>query len=130
DPLDLRRRNFTDRDQSADLPYTSNALPYCYDRVAEMAGWADREQLRAPQSDGLLRGMGCATQIWWGGGGPPSHATCRIGGDGVARVTIGVQDIGTGTLTTARIVAAEELGLPLESVFVVGGDTGPNIYGP
>ena len=54
-----------------------------------------------PQPDGLLRGMGCATQIWWGGGGPPSHATCRIGGDGVARVTIGVQDIGTGTLTAA-----------------------------
>ena len=130
DPLDLRRRNFTDRDQSADLPYTSNALPYCYDRVAELAGWAAREQLRAPQADGLLRGMGCATQIWWGGGGPPSHATCRIGGDGVARVTVGVQDIGTGTLTTARIVAAEELGLPLESVLVVGGDTGPNIYGP
>ena len=74
--------------------------------------------------------MGCATQIWWGGGGPPSHATCRIGGDGVARVTIGVQDIGTGTLTTARMVAAEELGLPLDRVLVVGGDTGPNIYGP
>ena len=74
--------------------------------------------------------MGCATQIWWGGGGPPSHATCRIGGDGVAQVTIGVQDIGTGSLTTARMVAAEELGLPLDRVLVVGGDTGPNIYGP
>ena len=130
DPLDLRRRNFTDRDQSADLPYTSNALLYCYDRVAELAGWGQRDALRAQQDDGLLRGMGCATQIWWGGGGPPSHATCRIGGYGVARVTIGVQDIGTGSLTTARIVAAEELGLPLDRVLVVGGDTGPNIYGP
>ena len=130
DPLDLRRRNFTDRDQSADLPYTSNALLYCYDRVAELAGWRQRDALREQQDDGLLRGMGCATQIWWGGGGPPSHATCRIGGDGVARVTIGVQDIGTGSLTTARIVAAEELGLPLDRVLVVGGDTGPNIYGP
>jgi xanthine dehydrogenase YagR molybdenum-binding subunit len=130
DPLDLRRRNFTDRDQTADLPYTSNALEYCYDRVAELAGWSGREALLTPQADGLLRGMGCATQIWWGGGGPPSHATCRISGDGVATVTVGVQDIGTGTLTTARIVAAEELGLPLDRVFVVGGDTGPNIYGP
>ena len=130
DPLDLRRRNFTDRDQSADLPYTSNALRYCYDRVAELAGWSDRNRLHSPTDDGLLRGMGCATQIWWGGGGPPSHATCRIGGDGVAQVTIGVQDIGTGSLTTARMVAAEELGLPLDRVLVVGGDTGPNIYGP
>jgi xanthine dehydrogenase YagR molybdenum-binding subunit len=130
DPLDLRRRNFTDRDQSADLPYSSNALRYCYDRAAELAGWASRERLREPQADGMVRGMGCATQIWWGGGGPPSHATCRIGGDGVARVTIGVQDIGTGTLTAAGMVAAEELGLPLDRILVTGGDTGPNIYGP
>jgi CO/xanthine dehydrogenase Mo-binding subunit len=42
----------------------------------------------------------------------------------------GIQDIGTGTLTTARLVAAEELGLQLERVRVVGGDTAPNLYGP
>ena len=47
-----------------------------------------------------------------------------------ASVITGIQDIGTGTLTGARIVAAEELGLPLDHVRVVGGDTGPNVYGP
>ena len=75
--------------------------------------------------DGLLRGMGCATQIWWGGGGPPSHATVRLDADGHAAVVTGIQDIGTGTLTGAQIVAAEELGLPLDHVRVVGGDTRP-----
>ena len=35
-------------------------------------------------ADGLLRGMGCATQIWWGGGGPPSHATVRLDAEGHA----------------------------------------------
>ena len=69
--------------------------------------------------------MGCATQIWWGGGGPPAHATIRLDADGRALVTTGIQDIGTGTLTSARIVAAEELGLPLDRVFARGGDTGP-----
>ena len=59
--------------------------------------------------------MGCATQIWWGGGGPPSHATVRLDADGHAYVVTGIQDIGTGTLTSAQIVAAEELGLPLDS---------------
>ena len=130
DPLDLRRRNHTLVDQDGDLPYTSNALLACYDRAAELAGWADRDRLREPQPDGLLRGMGCATQIWWGGGGPPSHATARIGGDGVATVVVGVQDIGTGSLTASQIVAAEELGLPLDRVRVTGGDTRPNVYGP
>jgi len=45
-------------------------------------------------------------------------------------VTTGIQDIGTGTLSSARIVAAEELGLPLDRVVARGGDSGPNVYGP
>ncbi len=130
DPLDLRRRNFVDVDQPSGLPYTSNQLLACYDRVAELSGWVGRDALLEPSEDGLLRGMGCATQIWWGGGGPPSHATIRIGGDGIATVVTGIQDIGTGTLTAAQMVAAEELGLPLDRVRVTGGDTRPNVYGP
>ena len=130
DPLDLRRRNHVDVDQVSGLPYSSKQLLACYDRAAELAGWNRRDELREPQADGLLRGMGCATQIWWGGGGPPSHATVRLDADGHAVVITGIQDIGTGTLTGAQIVAAEELGLPLGHVRVVGGDTEPNVYGP
>lgn len=130
DPLELRRRNHADRDQVTGLPYSSKQLHACYDRAAELAGWAGRDALRRPQADGLLRGMGCATQIWWGGGGPPAHATIRLDADGHARVVTGIQDIGTGTLTAARMVAAEELGLTVEHVRVVGGDTAPNVYGP
>ncbi len=130
DPLELRRRNHADLDQVSGLPYSSKHLLACYDRAAELAGWANRGELNEPQKDGLLRGMGCATQIWWGGGGPPSHATVRLDADGHAHVVTGVQDIGTGTLTGAQIVAAEELGLPLGHVRVAGGDTGPNVYGP
>ena len=130
DPLELRRRNHVDVDQASGLPYSSKQLLWCYDRAAELAGWSSRGVLREPQPDGLLRGMGCASQIWWGGGGPPAHATVRLDGEGHAHVVTGIQDIGTGTLTSARIVAAEELGLPLEHVRVTGGDTGPNVYGP
>ena len=130
DPLELRRLNHVDRDQTSGLPYSSKRLLACYDRAAELAGWGSRDTLREEQPDGLLRGMGCATQIWWGGGGPPAHATVRIDADGRALVTTGIQDIGTGTLTTARIVAAEELGLPLDRVVARGGDTGPNLYAP
>jgi len=130
DPLELRRRNHADVDQVSGLPYSSKQLLACYDRAAELAGWAGREALRNAPADGLLRGMGCASQIWWGGGGPPSHATVRLDAEGHASVVTGIQDIGTGTLTGAQIVAAEELGLPLDHVRVVGGDTAPNVYGP
>ena len=130
DPLELRRANHVDRDQGSGLPYSSKRLLACYDRAAELAGWDGRDALREPQPDGLLRGMGCATQIWWGGGGPPAHATVRLDSKAHALVTTGIQDIGTGTLTSARMVAAEELGLPLEHVVARGGDTAPNLYGP
>ncbi len=130
DPLELRRRNHTDVDQVSGMPYTSKHLLACYDRAAELAGWERRSELRAPQPDGLLRGMGCATQIWWGGGGPPAHATVRLDADGHAQVVTGLQDTGSGTLTTAQLVAAEELGLPPDHIRVVGGDTLPNVYGP
>jgi CO/xanthine dehydrogenase Mo-binding subunit len=130
DPLELRRANHVDRDQGSGLPYSSKRLLACYDRAAELAGWERRDELRELRSDGLLRGMGCGTQIWWGGGGPPAHATVRLDSDGHAMVTTGIQDIGTGTLTSARMVAAEELGLPLDSVVARGGDTGPNLYAP
>jgi xanthine dehydrogenase YagR molybdenum-binding subunit len=130
DPLELRRRNHVDADQGTGLPYSSKHLLGCYDRAAELAGWDGRDALREPQADGLLRGMGCGTQIWWGGGGPPAHASIRLDADARALVTTGIQDIGTGTLTSARIVAAEELGLPLERVAARGGDTAPNVYGP
>jgi xanthine dehydrogenase YagR molybdenum-binding subunit len=130
DPLELRRRNHVDHDQRGGKPYSSKHLLACYDRAAELSGWAERDRLREPQPDGLLRGMGCATQIWWGGGGPPSHATVRLDAEGHALVTTGIQDIGTGTLTSAQAVAAEELGLALASVRLLGGDTAPNLYGP
>jgi CO/xanthine dehydrogenase Mo-binding subunit len=130
DPLELRRRNHVDHDQDSGQPYSSKALLACYDRAAELAGWDERDALAGDRGDGLLRGMGCASQIWYGGGGPPAHATVRLGGDGVATVLTGIQDIGTGTLTAAQIVVAEQLGLPLDRVVVRGGDTAPNVYGP
>jgi CO/xanthine dehydrogenase Mo-binding subunit len=130
DPLELRRRNHVTGDQQSGVPYSSKHLLACYERAAELAGWERRAQLRDEQPDGLLRGMGCASQIWWGGGGPPAHATVRLDSTGRALLVTGIQDIGTGTLTAARSVAAEELGLPLDRVEVVGGDTGPNLYAP
>ena len=130
DPLELRRRNHVEVDQASGVRYSSKQLLACYDRAAELAGWADRDRLRERREDGLLRGMGCASQIWWGGGGPPAHVAIRLDADARARVVTGIQDIGTGTLTSARIVAAEELGLPLENVHAVGGDTAHETYGP
>ncbi len=74
--------------------------------------------------------MGCATQIWWGSGGPPAQSTVRIASDGLATVYTGMQDTGTGTTTGAQLVAAEELGFALDRVRIVSGDTASGLVAP
>ncbi len=129
DPLELRRRAHSDHDQNADRPYSAKSLIACYERAAALSGWSDRDRLRDVQADGMLRGLGCASQLWFGSS-EPCAATVSIGADGVVTVVTGAQDIGTGAHTVAQIVAAEELGLPLDRVRVRGGDTRPNVFGP
>jgi xanthine dehydrogenase YagR molybdenum-binding subunit len=77
-----------------------------------------------------VRGLGVASQIWGGGGGPPANAIVKLLPDGTAEVLAGVQDLGTGTKTVIAQTAAEELGLPLDAVRVVIGDTLSTPFGP
>jgi xanthine dehydrogenase YagR molybdenum-binding subunit len=69
-----------------------------------------------------------ASQIWFGGGGPPSYAWIRAGSDGRFTVVTAMQDIGTGTRTAMAQIAAEELGVPLDRVEVVLGDSARGPY--
>jgi xanthine dehydrogenase YagR molybdenum-binding subunit len=131
DPIELRLKNGIELDQDSGKPYTSKGLHQAMERAAELAGWASRQELaEAEHPDGRKRGLGGASQIWWGGGGPPAHALVRLGSDGVATVVTGVQDIGTGVSTTFAQVAAEELGLPLDRVRIETGTTRYGVYAP
>ena len=71
----------------------------------------------------MKRGIGMATQIWWGGGGPPAYATIKLNRDASAHVMAGTQDLGTGTYTFMAQVAAEVLEIPIEKITVTLGDT-------
>jgi CO/xanthine dehydrogenase Mo-binding subunit len=79
--------------------------------------------VRARSTGTVKRGVGMASQIWYGGGGPPSYAWIRVGSDGHATVVTAMQDIGTGTGTAMAQIAAEELGIPLAHVTVSLGDS-------
>src|SRR3954471_19445090 len=85
--------------------------------------WARREAVRARSDEIWKRGVGLASQVWYGGGGPPSYAWIRVGSDGRAAVVTAMQDIGTGTRTVMAQIAAEELGVPLSNVRVELGDS-------
>jgi xanthine dehydrogenase YagR molybdenum-binding subunit len=126
DPLELRRRNYADTVPGTDKPYSGKNLEECYRRAERP--WERRHEVRARSTDAVKRGVGMASQIWYGGGGPPSYAWVRLGADGRASVITSLQDVGSGTKTALAQIAAEELGLPLERVTVVAGDSARGPY--
>jgi xanthine dehydrogenase YagR molybdenum-binding subunit len=84
--------------------------------------------VRARSEGPWKRGVGLASQVWYGGGGPPSYAWVRLGSDGRATVITAMQDIGTGTATAMTQIAAEELGLPIDRVDIALGDSARGPY--
>jgi xanthine dehydrogenase YagR molybdenum-binding subunit len=119
DPLELRRKNYASDNDGK--PYSSKNLMACYELA--QAQWDRRDEVRARSTGTWKRGVGMASQVWFGGGGPPSYAWIRVGSDGRAQVVTAMQDIGTGSRTAMAQIAAEELGFPLDRVEVSLGDT-------
>ncbi len=126
DPLELRRRNYSDADLIDERPFSSKNLAECYRRAEPH--WERRAEVRARSEGSWKHGVGLASQIWYGGGGPPSYAWVRLGADGRVVVITAMQDIGTGTRTAMAQIAAEELGLPLHRVDVSLGDSARGPY--
>ncbi len=124
DPLELRHRNYAGSNEGT--PFSSKNLEECYRRAEPH--WERRHEVRGRSDEVWKRGVGMASQIWYGGGGPPSYAWVRLASDGRATVITAMQDIGTGTRTAMAQIAAEELRLPLERVEVVLGDSARGPY--
>ena len=126
DPLEVRRKNDADADPLQGIPFSGKNLAECYRRAEPH--WERRHEVHARSDETWKRGVGMASQIWYGAGGPPSYAWLRVGGDGRAVVVTAMQDIGTGTRTAMQQIAAEELGLPLDAVDVQIGDSARGPY--
>lgn len=105
----------------------------------ELEGWRARQKNREP--DGRLIGVGFATYceqsahgtaVYHGWGIPmvPGHeqAQARITPDGGLELRVGVQSHGQSMETTFAQVAHEVLGIPLEKIKLVHGDTGLTPY--
>jgi xanthine dehydrogenase YagR molybdenum-binding subunit len=123
DPVELRLRCYSDRDQNDDRPFSSKALRECYRQGAEAFGWAGRNPEPRSMREGTdLIGWGMATGVWEALQVP---ITVRIilSANGHAEVSCATSDIGTGTYTIMAQVAADMLGLPLDNVSVRIGDS-------
>ncbi|WP_224373033.1 xanthine dehydrogenase family protein molybdopterin-binding subunit [Hyalangium versicolor] len=123
DPVALRLKNYTDRDQNKDKPFSSKELRACYEQGAERFGWARRSAAPRSMRDGHhLVGWGMATGIWEAMQQPAS-AKAVLGIDGKLTVSSATSDIGTGTYTVMTQIAADTLGLRIQDVTFQLGDS-------
>ncbi len=128
DPLDFRIKNYARRSPLDGKPYSTNGLLDAYQEGARAIKWYDRRKKIRKGEGALRRGVGMASQIWYGAGGSPSYAQIKIHPDASATIITGTQDIGTGTKTILTQIAAEELGLPLEKFRIEIGDTAWGLF--
>jgi xanthine dehydrogenase YagR molybdenum-binding subunit len=123
DPLELRLRCYSDRDQHFDRPYSSKSLRDCYRQGAEAFGWDQRNAEPRSTRDGTeLVGWGMATGAWEALQ-VPIAVRIVLTANGHAEVSCATSDIGTGTYTIMAQVAADMLGLPLDNVSIKLGDS-------
>ena len=123
DPVELRLRCYSDRDQHSDKPYSSKKLRECYRAGAEAFGWDRRSaEPRSMREGSELIGWGMASAVW---DAMQMAITVRIvlSANGHAEIACGCSDIGTGTHTIMAQVAADMLGLPLDSITIKLGDS-------
>jgi xanthine dehydrogenase YagR molybdenum-binding subunit len=123
DPIELRLKNYAERDPSEDKPFSSKQLRECYRLGAEKFGWARRNpEPRSRREKHSLVGWGMAGGVWEA---MQQSAAARavLTADGRLTVSCATADIGTGTYTIMTQLAAEILGLPLENVTFKLGDS-------
>jgi xanthine dehydrogenase YagR molybdenum-binding subunit len=127
DPVELRLRNEPELDEFKQLPFSSRSTRECYRVGAERFGWSRRSPEPRSMRDGRwLIGWGMATSTYpanWS----PAAARARLLPDGRAEVSSATSDMGPGTWTSMTQVAAEALGLPIDRVkFMLGDSALPN----
>ena len=135
DPVEVRLRNML---EASELPsdrgvgnllggpvvYDSGDYPQCLRRAVELAGYeefrAEQERLRG---EGRHLGIGIACFVEETALGPFETASVRVETSGKVIVLTGAGPSGQGTATTLSQIVADELGVALEDIVVISGDT-------
>ncbi len=124
DPLELRKKNYSLRNLAdTGKPYSTKGLDKCYELGAKAIGWEKRNKKPGEGKGRVRRGLGMASQIWWGAGVPGTKAMIKLHPDGSIEAISGTQDLGGGTRTMMAVIAAESLGVSPEDITVKIGDT-------
>ncbi len=147
DPVAFRRQNFHAEE---DYPLTTiggyearhMSMRQCLDACVEIMDYQAlrTEQLRL-RNEGVIRGIGVAAFVEGAAFGPgyygPSGArvstqdgcTVKLEPSGVVRCLTSITDQGQGTLTAIAQVVADQLGVGMDDIDIVAGDSAVTPYG-
>jgi carbon-monoxide dehydrogenase large subunit len=141
DVVEMRRRNLI---QASDFPYKTPGgrtydcgnPPVLLDKLVALSKYEElRKEQAAARAKGVLMGIGLATFLDKSGTGPSralgkgargggyESAHVRVHSDGKATVFLGTCGHGQSHEITFAAIAADHLGIPIEDISVVEGDT-------
>lgn len=143
DPAEVRRRNFPASNEfpfhtATGLDYDSGDYEAALNKAQQIAGYAKlREDQKKAREEGRLIGIGVSTYVEICALGPSQampaggweSATVRIEPTGKVTVLTGASPHGQGQETSFAQIAADELGVNINDVTVIHGDTGVVQYG-
>src|SRR5690349_11751734 len=143
DPAEVRRKNFPAANEfpfhtATGLDYDSGDYEAALDKAQQIAGYAAlREEQKKARDEGRLIGIGSSTYVEICALGPSQampaggweSATVRIEPTGKVTVLTGASPHGQGQETSFAQIAADELGVDLNDITVIHGDTGVVQYG-
>ncbi len=127
DRTELRAKNFI---SAAAMPFTtavgetydSGAFATVMQRCMERADWRGFEG-RRHATPGKRRGIGMCYYIESTMGNPNESADIRFEDDGMVSIAVGTQSNGQGHETAYAQVLADKLGVPIERIRLVQGDS-------
>ncbi|HEX3960775.1 MAG TPA: molybdopterin cofactor-binding domain-containing protein, partial [Trebonia sp.] len=133
DPAEVRKLNFIKPDQfpfvtKAGAPYDTGEYEAALEKVLGAAGYAslrDEQRHRREAGDTRQLGLGLASyvEITAADAGAGESAKVEVHDDGTATVYTGSSAHGQGHHTAYAMLVTEELGIPMDKVEVIHGDT-------
>lgn len=129
DRIELRRRNMV---PASAMPhktpvgqtYDSGEFAQVLDTALAKADWNGFAARRAESARrGKKRGIGMAYYLEATGGDASERAEMRFAEDGMVEVLVGTQSTGQGHETAYAMITGHELGIPVEKIRVIQGDS-------
>src|SRR2546425_655806 len=141
DPAEIRRHNYIRADElpydlrmpyrdGNPLVYDTGDFPAALEGALAAAGYDEfRKEQEGLRARGIYRGIGISGYVEGTAIGPFEGATVKLDLHGRVVVATGAVSSGQGHETSFAQIAADALGVPLDWVTVVGGDTAAVPFG-